>query len=169
MPDSITYDLVVALGQSDSAEFVLQAAQIGSGSLQDNLAFEVHIEYPGPAYLADVTSVPVNIAVMGNLKPPDSDQPAAGIFDPIVGDVVTVNISADVPSPRCVRVTGDQRLQVANATDGMVQVQLAQFNVQLQPGQAQLFDALFGLHLAPSVHWLRVTGGNAPEIWLMNP
>jgi hypothetical protein len=63
---------------------------------------------------------------------------------------------------------GHQRLQVVNATEGPVQVQLAQFNVQLQPGQAQLFDAPFASYLAPGVHWLRVTGGNGPEIWLMS-
>ena len=80
--------------------------------------------------------------------------------------IVTVNISADVPSPRCVKVTGDQRLQVFNSTDAPVQVQLAQFDVQFQPEQAELFDAALGSYLAPGVHWLQVTGGNAPEIWL---
>jgi len=113
------------------------------------------------------TSEPINIAVTGNLKPPDAEQPAAGICDPGGGDVVAVNISADVPSPRCVKVKGNQRLQVVNATDGPAQVQLAPFNVQLQPGQAQLFDASFGSYLAPGVHWLRTTGGNGPEIWLI--
>lgn len=169
VPDSVTHDRVVAPGQSDSVEFVLQAAQIGSGALQANVSFEVHIDFPGPAYLADATSAPVNIAVTGNLKPPDADQPAAGICDPNAGEVVTVSISTDGPSPRCVKVAGSQRLQVVNATAAAVQVQLAQFNVQLQPGQAQLLDAPSGSYLAPGVHRLRVIGGNAPEIWLMTP
>jgi hypothetical protein len=167
LPDSVTHDLVVAPGQSDSVEFALQAAQVGSGSLQANVSFNVHIGYPSSVYQADAYSAPVNIAVTGNLKPPDSDQPTAGICDPASGDVVTVNISADVPSPRCVKVAGQQRLQVVNATDATVQVQLAQFNAQLQPGQAQFFDASFESYLAPGVHWLRVTGGNGPEIWLI--
>ncbi len=169
VPASVTHDLIVAPGQADSVEFVLQAAQIGSGSLQANVSFEVHIDFPGPAYLAEAVSAPVDIAVTGNLKPPDSAQPAAGICDPTAGEVIAVSISTDVPSPRCVKVTGNQRLQVVNATAAAVQVQLAQFNVQLQPGQAQLFDAPSGSYLAPGVHWLRVIGGNAPEIWLMAP
>ncbi len=165
-PESVTHNLAVEPGQSDSVEFVLQGAQVGSGYLQANVSFEVHVGYPGPAYWADATSAPINIAVTGNLKPPDSDQPAAGICGPVSGDVVVVNISADEPSPRCVKVTSNQRLQVVNTTDGPVQVQLAHFNVQLQPSQALLFDAAFGSYLAPGVHWLRVTGGNGPEIWL---
>jgi hypothetical protein len=165
-PESVTHGLAVAPGQSDSVEFVLQAAQAGSGSLQADVSFEIHIGYPSPAYWGMATSGPINIAVTNALKPPDSAQPAAGICDPASGDVVPVNISADVPSPRCVKVTGQQRLQVVNATDATVQVQLAQFNVQLQPGQAQFFDASLGSYLAPGVHWLRTTGGNGPEIWL---
>ena len=165
-PDSVTHDLAVAPGQSDSVEFVLQGAQVGSGSLQASVSFEVHIGYPGPAYWGYATSAPIDIAVTGNLKSPDSNQPASGICDPVAGDVVTVNINTDVPSPRCVKVTAHQRLQVINATEGSVEVQLAQFTVQLQPGQAQLFAASFASYLAPGVHWLRVTGGNGPEIWL---
>lgn len=166
-PEAVTHGLAVAPGQADSAEFVLQAAQVGSGSLQAEVSFEVHLGYPGPAYWGYATSAPVDIAVTGNLKPPDGDQPAAGICDPASGDVVTVNINADVPYPRCMKVLGNQRLQVVNATNGPVQVQLAQFIVQLQPDQAQLFDASFASYLAPGVHWLHVTGGHAPEIWLL--
>jgi hypothetical protein len=166
-PESVTHGLAVAPGQADSAEFVLQAAQVGSGLFQAEVSFEMHIGYPGPAYWGYATSAPVDIAVRGNLKPPDSDQPAAGICDPASGDVVTVNINADVPYPRCMKVLGNQRLQVVNATDATVQVQLAQFNVQLQPGQAQFFNASFGSYLAPGVHWLRTTGGSGPEIWLI--
>lgn len=167
-PESVTHYLSVAPGQSDSAEFVLQAAQVGSGSLQAEVSFEVHIGYPGPAYWGYTTSLPIDIAVTGSLKPPDGDQPAAGICDLASGDVVTANINADVPYPRCLKVLGHQRLQVVNATNGPVQVQLAQFVVQLQPDQAQIFDAAFASYLAPGVHWLRVTGGSGPEIWLIS-
>jgi hypothetical protein len=165
-PESVTHSLAIAPGQSDSVEFVLQGAQVGSGALQARVSFEVHIGYPGPAYWGDATSAPVNIAVTGNLNPPDAEQPASGICDLANGDVVTININAAVPYPRCMKVLGSQRLQVVNATNGPVQVQLAHFNVQLQPDQAQLFDATLGSYLALGVHWLRVTGGNGPEIWL---
>jgi len=57
---------------------VLQGAQIGSGALQANVSFEVHVDYSGPTYLTDVTGVPINIAVTGDLKPPDADQPHPG-------------------------------------------------------------------------------------------
>jgi hypothetical protein len=165
-PESVTYDAAVAPGQAHTVVFTLQGAQAGQGVLQADVSFEVHIGYPGPAYWGMVTSALINIAVTGNLKPPDSDQPASGICDPAAGDIVTVNINVDVPSPRCVKVTAHQRLQVVNVTEGPVQVQLAQFDAQLQPEQAQLFDAPFESYLAPGVHWLHVTGGNSPEIWL---
>ena len=63
MPDSITHNLAIAPGQADSAQFVLQAAQVGSGVLQATVSFAVYIDFPGPAYLADVTSAPIDIAV----------------------------------------------------------------------------------------------------------
>ncbi len=166
-PESVTHDLAVAPGQSDSVEFVLQGAQVGQGVLQAEVSFEVHIGYPGPAYWGYATSAPNNIAVTSGLKPPDSDQPAAGICGLATDEIVTVTVNPDVPSPRCVQVTGTQRLQVVNATDATVQVTLAQFNVQVQPGQAQLFDAPFGSYLAPGVHLVRVIGGSGPEVWLV--
>ncbi len=166
-PESVTHYLAVAPGQADSVEFVLQGAQIGQGVLQAEVSFEVHIGYPGPAYWGYATSAPNNIAVTSGLKPPDSDQPAAGICGLATDEIVTVTVNPDVPSPRCVQVTGTQRLQVVNATDATVQVTLAQFNVQVQPGQAQLFDAPFGSYLAPGVHLVRVIGGSGPEVWLV--
>lgn len=165
-PESIVHSLAVAPGQSDSVEFVLQAAQVGSGSLQAEVSFEVHQGYPGPAYWGSASSAPIDIAVTGNLKRPDADQPASGICDPAGDEVVVLNISADAPSPRCVKVTGNQRLQIFNTTAAAVHVQLAQFNVEIQPGQTQLLDASVGSYLAPGVHWQDVIGGNAPEIWL---
>jgi hypothetical protein len=76
-PESVTHSLAVAPGQLDSVEFMLQAAQVGSGSLQAEVSFEVHIGYPGPAYWGYATSDPVDIAVTGIPEPHDDDQSSA--------------------------------------------------------------------------------------------
>ena len=68
-PGAVTHNLAVAPGHSDGVEFVLQAAQIGSGALQAEVTFEVHLGYPGPAYWGSAISAPINIAVTGQPQP----------------------------------------------------------------------------------------------------
>ena len=160
-PEAVTHYLAVAPGQSDSVEFVLRGAQIGSGTLQANVSFEVHIGYPGPAYWGTATSALVDIAVVNALKLPDSDQPAAGICDPEDGAVVTITINADVPSPRCVKVASRQQLKYVNATGAPLRVAFWMFDVQIPPGQEYVFDMPVGEYLTPGVHRL---GG--AEVWL---
>lgn len=70
-PESVTHYLSVAPGQSDSAEFVLQAAQVGSGSLQAEVSFEVHLGYPGPAYWGQAPSELVDVSVIDAPKQSD--------------------------------------------------------------------------------------------------
>jgi hypothetical protein len=102
------------------------------------------------------------------LKQPDSQTPAAGICaEPPAGDVATITINVDAPSPRCSKITPEQRLRVVNNTAEPVQVELARFRVTVAPAEAQVLDAPAGDYLAPGVHVLQVssTAGGA-EVWL---
>jgi hypothetical protein len=103
-----------------------------------------------------------------DLKPPDSMQPAAGTCAQPTQPVVEVVIHPDIPSPRCTRVTPEQRLQVRNDTDQEVTVSLDAFTATLAPGATQADDRAFGDYLQPGVHRISVTlyGSSGPEIWL---
>jgi hypothetical protein len=108
------------------------------------------------------------------LVPADSQLPAAGVCGRSSGTLVEVLLVADVPSPRCAKVTADQQLRVVNATNTFGQpgrtltVVFGSFPPrQLAVGQATLFAADFGTYLAPGVHDLRASPYTA-EIWLGN-
>ena len=62
-PEPITHYLAVEPGQSDTAEFELQAAAAGQATLTVLVSFEVHIGYPGPAYWGGGASEPLVITV----------------------------------------------------------------------------------------------------------
>ena len=102
------------------------------------------------------------------LLAPDGDTPAAGTCGSFTGTVVEVVLNPDIPSPRCVEVTADQRLQVRNAAGESVTVTFAGSTVALGDGDTHVFDQPFGDYLAPGVH--RVTasiyGDSGAEIWL---
>ncbi len=101
---------------------------------------------------------------------PVSEAPAAGVCVAIEAWTVTVAVRPDVPSPRCVQVRPDQRLEVVNETDNQVQLRLGPYQAQLAPGQRHLFEAELGMYLAPGVHRLEAVGSaGGPEIWLAAP
>src|SRR3990170_7648020 len=55
------------------------------------------------------------------LKPADSQAPAAGVCEePPAGDVATITVNVDTPSPRCSKITAGQRLRVVNSTSEAV-------------------------------------------------
>jgi len=105
-----------------------------------------------------------------SLKPADAPGPVAGACaSPPAGDVVTITINADVPSPRCSKILPAQRVRVANGTNGPVRVQLARFDVTLPPGSTETFDAPVGTYLAPGVHFVwasQYPGSGGAELWL---
>jgi len=103
------------------------------------------------------------------LAPPDAQQPAAGICADLLGELVTLEISPDVPSPRCARVTADQHLEVVNHTQVVIVVRLAGYEAQLEPGGAFRIEAPLGSYLETGVHWLKIEdhAANAPELWLI--
>lgn len=71
-------------------------------------------------------------------------------------------------SPRCVRVTADQRLQIRNATDQPATVSLAHHSATIAPGETALFDQPFGDYLQPGVHRITMStyGSSGAEVWL---
>ena len=79
-----------------------------------------------------------------SLEPPVSDLPAAGICAEPSGDVVTIAVEPDIPSPRCSRVTSSQRLRVVNKTSEEIDVQIADFKMRLGAGDEESVDAPFG-------------------------
>jgi hypothetical protein len=101
------------------------------------------------------------------VQPPQADQPTAGICGTAVGAVAVVWINPDVPSPRCQRVTHDQRLKIVNNTGGPARVRIGAVDATVAPHDEQLVDQPLGAYLAPGVHRLPVTtyGGGGPELF----
>jgi hypothetical protein len=104
------------------------------------------------------------------LATPYADQPAAGICAEAPGElVVTVEIMPDIPSPRCLKVTPDQRLRVVNRTDAALALKLGSVQASLQPNGETTFEQPFGKLLAPGVHVLDASPYFGPEIVLVKP
>ena len=111
------------------------------------------------------------VAATPQLAPADSAFPAAGIcLEPPTGDVVTITIYPDIPSPRCAQVRGDQRLSFVNETTESIQVTLADYDLTLAPGETQAIEAPVGAYLAPGVHTAHTStygGESGPEVWVL--
>jgi hypothetical protein len=166
----------VVAGGSDSTTTTPSSAPSGSPPTSDTSATtgeptvttESTEPTSPPSSAATTTPTQATTTTASDLKPPDSQTPAAGVCAPATGQAVEVVINPDVPSPRCTQVTADQRLQVRNNTDQQVSVSFADFSATLAPGASQLFDRAFGDYLQPGVHGVDVSlyGGSGPEIWL---
>ena len=91
------------------------------------------------------------------LATPYAQSPAAGICASFEGGTVVVNIYADIPDPRCVKVRADQRLSVVNQTQNTLEISLGIYQASLAPGAETTFDAPFGTYLATGVHILQVS------------
>lgn len=100
----------------------------------------------------------------GELKSADSQTPVAGICGSVSEDeIVTVIFGKDnVPAPRCMKVTPNQRLKIINNSDKIINGDVGQYKIDVTPGKSQTIDATFGSYLAPGVHIF--PGGAA--IWL---
>jgi len=97
------------------------------------------------------------VVATATLVPADSDGPVAGICAEAEGEWATVKITPDTPSPRCLRVTSEQRLKVINGTQAVVQIKLGEFALELQPGIEGTLEMPFGQYLAPGVHQMLVS------------
>lgn len=108
---------------------------------------------------------------IAELATPVADSPASGVCELAQGQEATIEIRPDMPSPRCVQVTQAQHLKVVNRTNVMVQIRLAQFMAQLQPGGEYSITAPFGSYLMPGVHVVLTSaygGASGPELWLLD-
>ncbi len=120
-----------------------------------------------PPTTAPATSTTPPGVATATLVPADSDAPAAGICAEAEGEGATVQIAPDTPSPRCLKVTREQRLKVINGTQAVVQIKLGEFALELQPGIQGSLETPFGEYLAPGVHRLMVSPYAGPELWLV--
>ena len=120
-----------------------------------------------PPISATVTATTPSAAIDAMLVPADSDAPAAGICAEAEGEWATVQIAPDMPSPRCLKVTREQRLKVINGADTRVQIQLGPYALELPPGMEGTLDAPFGNFLAPGVHRVLASPYSGPEVWLI--
>jgi hypothetical protein len=101
------------------------------------------------------------------LATPYAVEPAAGICGgPLDGDTATVQIWPDIPEPRCLVVTPEQRLHVTNRTDENIQIKLGPFEVMLAAGETYIFDCPLESYLTPGIHQLLVSPFGGPEILL---
>jgi hypothetical protein len=94
-------------------------------------------------------------------KPPlpaDAQQPAAGICaDPPDGDIVTVSVNQDVPSPRCQVVRGAQMLEISNNTTETVKLWFGdgdRVEFEIAAGQDYRHGFIFERFLEPGVHFM---------------
>jgi hypothetical protein len=101
------------------------------------------------------------------LSTPYAQEPAAGICASFEGEVVTINLYADISDPRCSQVRPDQILTVSNQTQVILEVSIGNFKDSLKPGASHTFDTPFGEYLAPGVHLLQVTPCCGAELVLV--
>jgi hypothetical protein len=85
---------------------------------------------------------------------------------------VTVELHVDVPVPRCVRVTPNQRLRVANQRTETVSVVIAGTTLVMQSGEATIASPQLGSIWQPGVHVVianSAKGERRFEVWLTSP
>lgn len=97
---------------------------------------------------------------------PVAESPAAGICASFEGDRVEVQITSDMPDPRCIKIRSDQTLALHNLTSKPIEFTLGKFNARIEPGQAYTIDLPFGAYLAPGVHLALALPYSGPELWL---
>jgi hypothetical protein len=101
---------------------------------------------------------PVVIVRPGAMVPAVSSVPAAGICPVVPGPIVTIATDPDVPTPRCVQIRADQRLEILNSSNGYgvrglpVTVVFADYPARIIPvGESTLFNRPVGDLLAVGV------------------
>lgn len=97
------------------------------------------------------------------LVPPDFQTQVAGVCAPVSKEsiiVVTVPID-NVPQPRCVHVTSNQKLKIVNQSQGSININVGKIQASLAPTQSFQFPKTLGEFLASGGH--SIVGA---EIWL---
>lgn len=94
--------------------------------------------------------------------------PAAGVCGRPSTALVTIELFPDLPSPRCVEVTGAERLRLVNRSGAygqqpaLVSVWFAGFAAKIRANQAVVFAEPFGDYLRPGTHSVEVSGAPGP-------
>lgn len=103
-----------------------------------------------------------------SLVPADSQTPAAGSCNPVQGGTVSVTLNIDVPNPRCVIISGTQKLTLINGSGQTVSLNYGSYVSQIPPGNSYTFPLAAGLFLSPGVHRIQTSlySGSGPEVWL---
>ena len=120
---------------------------------------------PLEAPLTEVSPLP-HASPLSPIETPVAQEPAAGICVDLVGEWAVVRVDPDVPAPRCVRVTSDQRLRVINSTDGMVEVRIGHHEATVPPAGQYDSEISFGEHLLPGVYVLEIQPCCGMQIWV---
>lgn len=97
---------------------------------------------------------------------PIADSPAAGICGKLDSEIVTITIYPDIPDPRCLEVTSEQKLRVVNRRGEVLQVSIGRFEVEIPVDGEYTFDMAAGEYLMPGVHVIQVLPCCSPEILL---
>jgi hypothetical protein len=155
---------------------------IGSSLLSACLGVEASPPTPAAdtALPAETASPPYTLAPTSDTTPqtqvqdtsavmatPYADSPAAGICTEVSSEaVVSVEIFPDIPSPRCLKVTAEQKLEVINRTDSTLQLSLGALEQSLSPSETYAMKLPFGEYLMTGVHVLGANPFSGPEIWL---
>ncbi len=119
---------------------------------------------------ASLVGTPIQAEIAGEpssyLATPVAFSPASGICSGMDGEIITLNIYADIPDPRCAEVRPEQMLKVTNHTEVSVHVSIGIFEADIEPNGSYLFDTPVGEYLAPGVHWLQSSSCCSPELLL---
>ncbi len=133
-------------------------------TILNNTEFEINVE--GNYDLAKPVLDSLQPISSGALKPPDSEFPAAGICGDAQGDPVNIvlGVAADgLPKAgRCIAINPTLRIKLINQSDGPLNTEFAEFNIDLSVGGEVLLDKPVGDYLALGVHHLPF----GPELWV---
>ncbi len=102
-----------------------------------------------------------------SLAPPSFTGPgAAGICLSPKGAIATVTLETDVPNPRCLSVSGQQRLRVLNNFREDMTVQLGKLRLVIAAGGEGSMQESFDRYLQPGGHYMTVSanGRNAYNV-----
>ncbi|MDO8559867.1 MAG: hypothetical protein Q7S23_02395 [bacterium] len=104
--------------------------------------------------------------------PADSEYPAAGACaEPGEENVVRVEVNQDIPSPRCQKMTAQQRLVVKNKTAETLSLWFGdnkEYAFSVEANGEYTIPQPVGELLAPRVHVLHGSPYQGPAVWLMD-
>lgn len=102
--------------------------------------------------------------------PADSQTPAAGTCNSLVGNTVSFSLNIDTPYPRCLRLYSGQHLTLVNGTENPISVKWATLDNMLAPHESFIVPDEVIAALQPGVHDITTSlyGGGGPEVWVQS-